>query len=131
MSTNYNDGYWDPAGEYEFHDTIYTLAVFVPLRPPLKYLSAFLTREPLDTKPFHVIRSNSPTPDYTCFHQADQQDLRKKDIKIKAHRFPVEFRCKHLVGQRRCVEGCYSGERREGGESVQVCKEGLRGACVL
>ncbi|KAF2437794.1 hypothetical protein P171DRAFT_491662 [Karstenula rhodostoma CBS 690.94] len=119
MPTNYSTGYWDPVGEYEFHDTIFTLTVYLPPRPPPKYLPAFLTREPLDTKPFHVIRSNPVTPDYTHFERRHLADMPTKTVKIKAHRFPVGLRCQHLagVGQRVCRAGCYVLEK--GGKEVR------------
>jgi hypothetical protein len=109
--------HWNSASDYEPHNTIYTLAVFIPPRPPPKYLPAFLTREPLDTSPFHVIRPKSPTLDYTCFERRDLRDMRTKTVKIKSHDFPVELRCKHLVDQTVCRVGCYVLEK--GGKEVR------------
>ncbi|KAF1980528.1 hypothetical protein BU23DRAFT_626071 [Bimuria novae-zelandiae CBS 107.79] len=91
--------YWDPAGEYEFHNTVYTLAVYVPPRPPSKYLPGFLTPD-------------RPTPNINEFNKPE--DLVCMDTKtttIKAHRFPVDLRCKHVQEKTRCAEGCYVLEK--------------------
>ncbi|KAF9729833.1 hypothetical protein PMIN01_11766 [Paraphaeosphaeria minitans] len=116
MSTK-KPGYWDPAGDYEPHDTIYTLTVFVPQRPVPKYVPSFLTREPPDAKTSHTIRPNSSMPDYTCVRQGDLHGMRREVIKVKAYQFPVEFRCKHVENQKSCYEGCYFLEK--GGKAVR------------
>lgn len=108
--------YWDPAGEYEFHNTVYTLTVFVPPRPPPRYLPAFLTRPGLDVSPYHIIRSARTMPDYTHFERRDLSDMRTKTIKVKAYRFPLELRCKHVAEKKVCEVGCYVLEK--GGEEV-------------
>ncbi|KAK7183055.1 uncharacterized protein CC84DRAFT_1207357 [Paraphaeosphaeria sporulosa] len=121
MPTNYNTGYWnpewDPIGKPEPRDTTFTLTVYTPPRPPPKYLPAFLTREPLDTKPFHVIRAKSPTPDYTHFERRDLSDMPTKIVKTKAYRVPAALRCKHLRESTVCNEGCYVLEK--GGKEVR------------
>jgi hypothetical protein len=103
--------HWDPAGEYEFHDTVYTLTVYVPPRPPPKYLPAFLTREPLHVSHHHIIRPDDSTPNYDDFERRDLEDMGTKIVKVKSHRFPAELRCKHVRDSKVCNRGCYVLEK--------------------
>ncbi|KAF2641995.1 hypothetical protein P280DRAFT_517001 [Massarina eburnea CBS 473.64] len=109
---------FDPLGEYEDHDTIYTLSVSIPPRPPPRYLPSFLTRQPVSAVPHHIIR---PTPlqsdpqTYDNFHPRDLSDMKTKTVKVKAHRFPLDMRCEHVYGGKEtvCRGGCYVLERGE------------------
>ena len=102
--------HWDPAGEYESQDTLYTLIVYVPPRPPSKYLPSFLTREPLHVSKFHVIQ-NDRTGIYHSFERRDLRGMDTKFVKIKSYRFPPELRCKHVQTKTTCEEGCYVLEK--------------------
>ncbi|KAL5419881.1 hypothetical protein PMIN04_006773 [Paraphaeosphaeria minitans] len=129
-ATNFNVGFWnpdwEPIGKPEPRETTFTLTVYTPPRPPPKYLPAFLTREPLDTKPFHVIRANDPTPDYTQFEWRHLSDMPTKIVKVKAYRVPEALRCTHLDDSLVCHEGCYVLEK--GGKEVRRFRCG-RGEC--
>lgn len=104
--------YWDPAGEYEDRSTVYTLTVYVPPRPPSKYLPAFLTREPGSASHSHAIQPDRSTPNYDHFERRDLQDMRTKVVKLKSYLFPADLRCKHVQQKKSCEEGCYVLEKR-------------------
>ncbi|KAJ4288589.1 hypothetical protein N0V90_011826 [Kalmusia sp. IMI 367209] len=106
--------YWNPTGEYEYHDTVYTLTVYLPRRPPPRYLPSIFTREPLHVSPYHIIRPDDPSPNYDHFERRHLDDMKTKVVKIKSYRFPAELRCKHVQEKTSCEEGCYVLEK--GGE---------------
>jgi hypothetical protein len=105
--------YHDLLGEYEWHDTIYTLLVFTPPRPPPRFLPKFLFRENVPASRIHVIRSAQEEPNYDCFEHQDLEDMKSKWVKIKSYNFPPEMRCKHIYGtnEKKCDHGCYVLEK--------------------
>lgn len=118
--------FWDPLGEYEPHDTVYTLLVFTPNRPSSSWLPDIFTRQPIKApkNKMHVIKS-SQSPNFDRFGLFDLYDMKQKTIKIKSHNFPPEMRCSHIYGGKAkvCDNGCYFLEK--GGEvSRWHCKDG-------
>lgn len=105
--------YWDPAGEYEPHSTVYTITVFLPPRPPSRYLPSFITREPVYASPHHIIRPDNPSLKYDSFQRPDLQDMKTKVVHVKAWQFPLDLRCGHIKEGtgRVCKKGCYVLEK--------------------
>jgi hypothetical protein len=105
--------YWDLLGEYEDGDTMYTLLVYTPPRPPPKWMPEFLYRDATPASRIHVIREPQDKPNYDCFGHRDLDDIKAKLIKIKSKYFPAEMRCKHIYGtnEKKCEEGCYVLEK--------------------
>jgi len=104
---------FDPLGETEPHNTVYTLAVRYPKRPTPKYLPAFLTRTPF-TYPAgrsYTIRPDNTNPNLDCFEEKHLDDMSTKKIKIKSAWFPADMRCAHVQKARVCEEGCYVLEK--------------------
>jgi hypothetical protein len=115
--------YWDPLGEYEWHDTVYTLLVYTPPRPPPRFLPKFLTREAAVTSRVNVTGLPQDQPNYDCFEFRDLDEMKAKTVKIKSHYFPPEMRCKHIYGtnEKKCEHGCYVLEK--GGDMKKwICK---------
>lgn len=107
--------YFDPLGETELEDTIYTLAVRRPPRPRPKWLSTFRSRTP-------VKYLNSPLSTYTimpdetnanldCFEEKHLEDMSRKHVKIKRALYPLEMRCDHFKENKTCMSGCYVQEK--------------------
>lgn len=118
--------YWDPLGEYENHDTIYTLLVYTPPRPPPLYVPKFLLRDATPASRIHVIREPDNPPNYDCFERRHLDGMSAKIVKIKSHYFPAEMRCKHIYGinEKKCEQGCYFLEK--GGDLRRwTCKSAL------
>ena len=108
--------HWDPLGEYEYHNTVYTVSVCAPARPPPRFLPSFLTRKPVVVNPStaHVIRPpREHPPPYDCFDTQDLDCMKISKVKIKAHDFPPEMRCRHVSQgrERTCDQGCYVLEK--------------------
>ncbi|KAF1954717.1 hypothetical protein CC80DRAFT_549898 [Byssothecium circinans] len=116
--------YLDPLNEYENHDTIYTLLIHIPPRPPPRYIPSFLTRTPVVASHHHVIKPNPLQSDpqtYDMFELRDLPDMKTKTVKIKAYQFTLGMRCEHVYGgnNKVCQEGCYVLEK--GGEVARWC----------
>jgi hypothetical protein len=103
----------DPQGETAPSDTIYTLLVYIPPRPPPSYLPKFLFRDATPVSPNVAIRSTRDKANYDCFERLDLVDMKAKLFKIKARLFPCELRCKHLykTNEKKCEHGCYVLEK--------------------
>jgi hypothetical protein len=120
--------YWDPLGEYESQDTVYTLKVYKPLRPPPRFVPSIFTRKPLHVSHTHVIRPPSPkTPNYDCFEESHLDDMKTTTVRIKSILFKLDMRCDHVLGtgdnSKMCEHGCYFLEK--GGKvSRWYCERG-------
>ncbi|PVH92558.1 hypothetical protein DM02DRAFT_619879 [Periconia macrospinosa] len=117
--------YWDPLGEYETKDTIYTLTVYTPPRPPSSYIPSIFTRKPLNISTVHIIRPPEDKPNYDCFEAKDLPDMKTTTVKIKSCEFDLDMRCDHVLGtgnnSKVCEQGCYVLEK--GGKvSRWLCK---------
>lgn len=114
---------FDPLGEYEDHNTIYTLTVLIPEKIPGRF-SQFINRRPVDYSYYESERdyrtggSKFAPPSKPSSHALGADDLafmKAKVVKIKATHFPPDFRCAHVqTKERKCERGCYLLER--GGE---------------
>ncbi|KAF2873961.1 hypothetical protein BDV95DRAFT_472041, partial [Massariosphaeria phaeospora] len=122
---------YDPAGEYEFQDTVYTLTVWTPPRAPPKYLPKFLSRESVDTTygrslaTYPVIRHEKK--DHTSeFGIWNLKHLESKTIKIKSTYFDLDMRCEHVLKSRHdareCKQGCYVLEKGGKDYTHRKCK---------
>ncbi|KAF2789434.1 hypothetical protein K505DRAFT_253399 [Melanomma pulvis-pyrius CBS 109.77] len=115
---------FDPLSEYEPHNTVYTLTVCAPPRPPPSWLPEFFTREPISYKNYVPERDFRIEPDPAHkskdrFGPQDLDDMMVKQIMIKSYLFPPELRCQHVQGRSRiCNKGCYVLER--GGTKEQA-----------
>lgn len=96
--------YFDPLGETEPGDTVYTVTVRLPYQPS-KWRSSFLARALRSPSAYTVI----PDESNQCEHleKTDLRKMRTKIFKIKSADFPISMRCEHLQARRRCAEGCY------------------------
>jgi hypothetical protein len=109
--------FFDPLGETEHQDTIYTLTVHKPLRPPPNYFPAIFTRAPVTypkTGSTHTIKPDnygSKTPNYDDFTELDLKNMPTKVVKLKAWQFPVAMRCAHVQPYKKCEKGCYVLEK--------------------
>lgn len=97
--------YWSPLIKFEPGDTVYTLTVYVPQRPPKWYWPKRIAI------PKHLfIRSDPPKPgEAITGHKL--QYLDSKSVRIKSYLFPAELRCKHLAEKTECKNGCYILEK--------------------
>jgi hypothetical protein len=106
--------HFDPLGETENENTVYTLTVRCPARPPSKWLPSFVTRQPV-THPssgyVHTIKPDDTNPNFDCYEQKHLDDMPTKISKIKRAAFPLEMRCKHLRHETKCLMGCYVLEK--------------------
>ena len=106
--------HFDPLGETEPDNTIYTLTIRCPARPPPKYLPSFFTRTPAtypNTGGAYTIKPDNTNPNLDCFEAKHLDDMATKVIKIKSAWFPADMRCEHVQNARRCEEGCYVLEK--------------------
>lgn len=109
--------HFDPLGEYEFPNTVYTLTVRVPRRPVTKWLPSFVSRTPViyakSSSQTYSIKPDDTNPNLDCFElkHLNDDDMDSKKIKIKAALLPEEVRCKHLKASRVCNEKCYVLEK--------------------
>jgi len=108
--------FFDPLGETENQDTIYTLTVYKPPRPPPKYLPANFTRVPVtyhNTGTYTIKPDNycTRTPIYDDFEDLDLKNMPTKIMKLKAWQFPVGMRCAHVQPEKKCERGCYVLEK--------------------
>jgi hypothetical protein len=114
VSTMPTQQYFDPAGETEPENTLYTLTVRCPPRPPPKWLPSFMTRQPVTLPPpghSSTIKPDNTNPDFDCFEQKHLDEMPTKTVKIKRASFPVEMRCEHLRHETTCEKGCYVLEK--------------------
>jgi hypothetical protein len=108
------DGHFDPLGECEPENTIYTLTVRCPPRPSPKWLPSFIARKPVTysrTYSTYTIIPDDTNPDLDCYEEKHLNDMPTKVVKIKRALFPLEMRCWHLRYVTTCEEGCYVLER--------------------
>lgn len=106
--------YFDPLGETEPENTIYTLTIRCPARPPPKWLPNFITRTPVthpNSASTYTIKPDDTNPNLDCFERKHLKDMPTKTIKIKRALFPLEMRCDHLRYVSTCTEGCYVLEK--------------------
>jgi len=107
----------DYLGEFEPHNTIYILTVYIPLRPPPSCIPGFIFRENVSYKDYDSKRDfriphDPPNHDRNAFGPRALDTMETKQIKIKSYRFPLEMRCPHLQGKSmECKEGCYFLEK--------------------
>lgn len=122
--------YFDPEGLTEPHTTPYILTVFVPPRPPPRWLPSVFTRQPVNptnTGSNYRIRAEDTNPNLDCFELKHLHSLPTKSVTITSLWFLPEMRCKHLQnGANTCEEGCYFLEK--GGDGLARWKCG-RGDC--
>jgi hypothetical protein len=112
MSTHF-----DPLGETEPDNTVYTLTVRCPQRPPSKYLPAFLTGTPVrypKNGRVYTIQPDNTNPNLDCFEVKHLDDMSTKTIKIESAWFPAELRCRHVQNAKVCKNGCYVLEKDTG-----------------
>jgi hypothetical protein len=106
--------YFDPLGETEPENTIYTLTVCCPPRPPPKWLPSFVTRTPVthpNTGAAYTIKPDDTNPNLDCFEEKHLEDVRTKVIKLKRSLFPLSMRCVHVRDKTTCDERCYFLEK--------------------
>ncbi|KAF2715757.1 hypothetical protein K504DRAFT_497618 [Pleomassaria siparia CBS 279.74] len=109
----------DYLGEYEPHDTVYTLTVYVPPRPLPAWLPKFLTHQPTHHEDHDAVRDHDITPDpahtrvYVYVYKRQHlKDMKLRQVKIPSFRFPPDFRCEHVQGRSKsCEQGCYLLEK--------------------
>ena len=111
-------------GEYEFGDTVYTLTVYVPPRPPTSWLPTFTTHKPIwqsreDPLYLRIPEDTSEKPPYV-FKHANLKDMAIAQVRIKSKYFPYNFRCPHVRESKECDYGCYLLEK--GGKGREMCK---------
>lgn len=134
---------FDAEGEYEPHDTIYTLTVLVPEKLPSK-LRKWLHNQKsshidqpncsFNSEYDHLLSKNNNNLKSECQSTSSQPppkpkdildltdiiDMRMKIVKLKAYQFPYDFRCRHVEQEgRECHKGCYILEK---GEWTSGCK---------
>jgi hypothetical protein len=123
--------HFDPLGETEPENTVYTLTVRCPQRPPPKWLPSFMTRVPVihpNTGAAYTIKPDDTNVNLDCFERKHLADMSTKIIKIKRSLFPLDMRCPHVRNSTTCDRGCYVLEK--GGDiSRQWCnkKRGCEG----
>jgi hypothetical protein len=139
-STNYP--YFDPLGEYEHHDNIYTLVVYIPKRIPgrvsrwIEKHSAPVDYSTYDPTIHHRLGGNHP--DFEpheeksyILHRKDLAGMERKVVKLKAYQFPLDFRCLHAQLSYECYKGCYilekEGERNGLGPDLKCEREDCNG----
>ncbi|KAF1914538.1 hypothetical protein BDU57DRAFT_454273 [Ampelomyces quisqualis] len=106
--------YFDPVGETEPDNTIYTLTVRCPPRPPPKWLPNILTRTPVthpNSGSAYTIKPDETNAKLDCFEEKHLTDLPTKVVKIGTTSFPLEMRCGHLRHSTTCTQGCYVLEK--------------------
>jgi hypothetical protein len=116
--------YFDPLGETEPENTIYTLTVCCPPRPNPKWLPSFVTRTPVtypSTGATYTIKPDNTNPNLDCFEQKHLEDMPTRVIKLKRSLFPLDVRCAHVRTKTTCDKGCYVFEK-SGGISRWWCK---------
>ncbi|KAF2683693.1 hypothetical protein K458DRAFT_257183, partial [Lentithecium fluviatile CBS 122367] len=84
--------YWNPAGDYEYHDTIYTIRVYTPKRPVPRFVPNILLRENKPAPRRFTIREREDNIELNCFRHGHLDDMKSKTVKIKAYGFPPELR---------------------------------------
>ncbi|KAF2247017.1 hypothetical protein BU26DRAFT_339515 [Trematosphaeria pertusa] len=105
-----NGNFFDPLGEWEDRNTVYTLVVHIPSRPPRRYVPQV-----------HATPAPQDKSKYDCLKHSDLKDMKKETIKIKSHDFPWQLRCQHVRWKTECKEGCYV--REKGGDIARsTCK---------
>jgi hypothetical protein len=125
--------YFDPSGDYEPANTVYTLKVRCPPRPPPKWLPAFITREPVrpgNTGRAHTIKPDnygSGRPNYDYFTVNEMNSMSVKTVTIKSWQFPPELRCAHVQQAKRCGMGCYVLEKGGDHYRWKCAREGCQG----
>jgi hypothetical protein len=118
--------YFDPLGETESGTTVYTLTVFIPPRPPPKWLPSIFTRQPSwhpNSGSTYKLPASTPNPNYNCFELKDLVNMPIKTKKVRSNWFSADMRCAHVGngGKKVCDEGCYFLEKG-GKKSRWHCK---------
>jgi hypothetical protein len=106
--------YFDPTGETEPENTMYTLTVRCPPRPPPSWIPAIFTRTPVthsNTGSAWTIKPDETNANLDCFEGKHLADLPMKVMKVERTYFPLNMRCKHLRHSTTCTEGCYVLEK--------------------
>lgn len=78
--------FFDPLGGTEPDNTVYTLTVRCPKRPPPKYLPAFFTREPVrytHAPGAYIAKPPETNPNLDCFESKHLDDMNWKAMKLK------------------------------------------------
>jgi hypothetical protein len=123
----YSSGHFDPLAGTEPDNTMYTLTVRCPKRPPPKFLPAFITRTPVVSRRSYTISRDETNPNLDCFEEKHLDAMPIKVVKIENVWFPAHMRCAHVQNARACWEGCYVLEKG-GNISRSWCKrEGCEG----
>jgi hypothetical protein len=97
--------YFDPLGETESDNTVFTLTVRCPRR--FRYLPDFLTRTSVrypKNRQVYTIPPDDADPNLNC---SKEKHLSTKTITIKSPMLPAELRCEHLQNAKVCGEECY------------------------
>ncbi|OAL04819.1 hypothetical protein IQ06DRAFT_214107 [Phaeosphaeriaceae sp. SRC1lsM3a] len=106
--------HFDPLGETEPEDTVYTLKVLCPPRPPPTWLPSFMTRTPVthaSSGSTYTIKPDETNANLDCFERKHLADMPRKTIKLKRVFFPLELRCDHVRHAKECLRGCYVQEK--------------------
>ncbi|KAF2026755.1 hypothetical protein EK21DRAFT_27074, partial [Setomelanomma holmii] len=107
--------YFDMLNETEHADTIYTLTIRCPPRPPPTWLPALFTRHgvrPTNIGSAYTIKpDNYGTPNYDYFTFLDMPSMPTKIVKVKSWQFPANLRCEHVQETKECDMGCYVSEK--------------------
>jgi hypothetical protein len=106
--------HYDPLGETEPEDTVYTLDVRCPPRPPPTWLPSFLTRTLVthaNTGTAYTIKPDETNANLDCFEKKHLGIMPTNTVQIKRAMFPLEFRCRHVRYRNSCSRGCYVLEK--------------------
>jgi hypothetical protein len=106
--------HFDPLGETEPENTVYTLTVRCPPRPPPKWLPSFMTRTPVthpNSGATYTIKPDETNSNLDCFERKHLANMPTKVIKIKRGLFPLDMRCAHVRDSTTCDHGCYVLEK--------------------
>jgi hypothetical protein len=108
--------YFDPTGETEPNNRLYTVLALKPPQPLTRWLPSLFKHTP-----------------NTGYMLSDIDCLDTKSIKLKSSSFPPHMRCTHLDQNATCTAGCYFLEKGGAGWRCQRedCKGHLYSATVL
>jgi hypothetical protein len=106
--------HFDPLGETEPEDTVYTLQIICPPRSSPTWLPSFMTRTPVtdaNSGSTYTVKPDKTNANLDCFERKHLADMPRKTIKIKRALFPLELRCGHVRYEKECSHGCYLQEK--------------------